>query len=71
MVDGDIVVAQFSEQLGWGDANTLVEDIAGDSVAVNASINDNAQACVVWQQVIQNQQDNILSVCSDDRSRTP
>jgi hypothetical protein len=54
MVDGDVVVAHYNhQQLAWGDALVLNEGMAGDTSSVHASINGNGQACLVWEQSVE------------------
>lgn len=50
-VEGDVVVANYDHQTGWRDAlSRLSENVPGDATSIYASVNDDGQACVVWQQ---------------------
>lgn len=68
MVDGDVVVARYDQQLGWGDAVVLSEDIAGDSSSIYASVNDNGQACLVWEQSVDDPGGHIMFSRNSDLS---
>ena len=62
------MVAQYDRQRGWGEALVLSEDLPGDALGVYPSVNDNGQACVVWQQADDDLGGHILFTRADGLS---